>query len=130
MAITRETTAANVRPLQGAIVRRFTASAAITAGSAVYMSGNNTVAHAAGGAVGTNKVIGIAINAAAASGDPVDVVVLGPVNCGTSGTAGAAAQLNDTAGAYDETGGTKKCVIGLVLNATTIFVRPQIVDFS
>lgn len=37
MAIARDTTAANIKPLEGAIIRRYTAGAAIAAGEIVSM---------------------------------------------------------------------------------------------
>lgn len=131
MAATRDTTAANIKPLQGADIRRKTPGAAVAAGEAVYLDSNGKVQPTNGGAVATAYVFGIAVQAAAADADPqIDVVVGGPVQCMTGATPGAFVYDNDTAGEFDETGGTKKCVIGVAESATVLFVRPQMVNFS
>jgi hypothetical protein len=124
MAIGYDTTAEHVKPLEGAIVRRYTAGEAIDAGMAVYLSAADTVSKCAGGAVATTlPFVGIALQDVA-SGGRVDVVVAGPVNSVTGGTAGARVFLSDTAGEVAESAGTKQFQIGFVENATTIFVRP------
>ena len=43
MAIARDTTAANIKPLEGAIIRRYTAGAAIAAGEIVSMQSDGFV---------------------------------------------------------------------------------------
>jgi len=124
MSIAYDTTAANVKPLQGAIIRRYTAAAAIDAGMAVYLSANDTVTKCDGNAVAsTLPFVGIALQDVA-TGDRVDVVVFGPVNSVTGGTAGSLLYLSDTAGEVAESAGTKQFQIGFVENATVIFVSP------
>ena len=165
MAIARDTTAANIKPLEGAIVRRFVAGAAIEAGEVVSMSSDGYIDPANAAAVATNRILGIALpvkNQAAAyaagdavdvvvfgacqcvtggppggepvvgdaAGDAVDVVIFGAVQCVTGGTPGAVCYSSDTAGEPAETAGTKTAVVGLVIAATIVFVKPYIVSFS
>jgi hypothetical protein len=132
MAIARDTTAANIKPLDGAIVRRFTAHAAIAAGELVAKNGDSNEVAAA---IGTSVIlapVGVAIAAAAAAGDIVDVVVFGPVQCNTGATPGALVYCSDTAGEPAEVGGThtKDTVFGLSESSTVMFVRPQVINFS
>lgn len=134
MAASRDTTAANVKPLEGAIIQRFTAGAAIEAGEFVEMQSDGYVDPAAATAVVLGGV-GIALprnggDPAAAAGDAVDVVTHGPVLCMAGATIGALIYASDTAGELSETAGTKDTVIGFAQSATVLFVRPQIIDFS
>ncbi len=125
MAIAYDTTAANVKPLDGSLKRRYTAGEAIAAGQAVYISANETVSLADASAVATTlPFIGIALQSVAL-GDRVDVVTFGPVNSVTGGTAGARLYLSDTAGEVAESAGTKQYQIGLVESATVIFINPS-----
>ena len=121
MAIGRESTAANIKPLDGAIVRRYTAGAAIAAGEIVSMSSDGYIDPA----IGTGVVLsgGIALQAAA-SGDRLDVVTYGPVNCVTGGTPAAVAHASDTAGEPAESAGSNAGIVGYVESATVLFVRP------
>lgn len=127
MAATRDTTAANIKPLGGAIVRRGTAGATIAAGEAVSLQTDGKWDPAIGTAV--VKTVGIAVQAGV-DGDEIDIVRHGPVNCMTGATIGAWVYVNDTAGEFDETGGTKDTIIGYAETATILFVQPQIVDLS
>jgi hypothetical protein len=134
MAAARDTDAANVKPLEGAVIQRFTAGAAIEAGEFVAMQSDGYVDPA----IGTSVIlggVGIALprnggDPATAAGDVVDVVTFGPVVCMTGATIGALVIANDTAGEFDETGGTKDTVIGFAQSATVLFVRVQVKDFS
>lgn len=135
MAIARETTTSNIKPLTGAIVRRYTASAAIDPAEWVYISGSGTIAPADGSAVATSGVIGVALpppnnGTAFASGDRVDVVVFGPCQCVTGATAGAIVYVSDTTGEPTETTGTKTTICGIAETATIVFVNPQVVSLS
>ncbi len=124
MAIAYNTDASTVKPLQGAIVRRYEAAATIEAGQLLYLDSSGTVNLAAGGAVATTKpFIGVAVQDAV-DGDQLDVVVFGPIICVTGGTPGATAYIADTAGSVAETAGTKQFCIGVVEAATILFVRP------
>jgi hypothetical protein len=128
MAIAVDVTPANVKPLEGAQVRRYTAGSAISPGHPVCMSADGYIDSADSDALATNTVLGVALparnqSAAYAAGDRVDVVVAGPVQCVTGGTPGAYAYTNGTAGAISESAGTKSLILGVVETETVIFVR-------
>lgn len=129
MAIARDTTAANIKPLEGAVIRRFTAGATIAAGEIVSMMADGYVDPADSTAFTGCMVVGIALDAAA-SGDRVDVVTHGPVKCITGGTPAAFVYASDTAGEPSESVGTKDVAIGFNESATVLFVRPQFIDLS
>lgn len=130
--------AANVRPLPGCIIRRFTAGAAIDVGAPVYMSAADTVVEAEGGTAAKAAVVGLAVataptaasTTAAASGEEVDVVLWGPVAGMTSMVYGTYYYVKDTAGVITDTAGTKDCLIGIGLNTEVLLVRPQPIDLT
>ena len=135
MAFANETVVANIKPLDGAMVRRFTAGSAITPGDAVCMSSDGAIDPADSDALATNTVVGIALvprnqGTAYAAGDVVDVVVHGPVKCATGGTPGAYAYTCATAGQMAESAGTKSLIVGFVESATVVFVRPTPITLS
>lgn len=129
-------TAADVRPLRGAVIRHFVADAAIDMGAAVYMKSDGEVAESNAGAIGTTlATIGIAVatpsgSTAAAAGESVDVVVDGPVTGYSSMTPGGLCYTSDTAGSIGTTAGTKDTIVGLSLSATTILVRVETIDLT
>jgi len=122
MAIARNTDATTIKPLEGAIVRRYTAGATIAAGEIVAMQSDgyvdpaNTTAAAA-------CVVGIALQSVAA-GQIVDVVIHGPVTAITGGTPGSTLHATNTAGEPGESAGTNAGIAGFVEAATIAFVRP------
>jgi len=121
MAFGRETTAANVKPLEGAIIRRYTAGAAIEAGEIVSMQSDGKVDPTdTTGAVATN--VGIALNAAA-DGNRVDVVISGPVQCILEGTPGAVIYDSTTAGEPAASASGNQKPVGFAESATVLFVR-------
>lgn len=130
MAIARDTTADNIKPLKGAIIRRYTCGAAIAAGEIVSMMADGYADPADSSAFTGCMVLGIALNATTAAGDPVDVVVFGPVKATTGGTPAAFVYLSDTAGEPSESVGTKDVAVGFNEAATILFVRPQFIDLS
>lgn len=99
----------------------FIASAAITAGTPVYIvTTTGKVAAADASAANTSQVIGIAEKTAAA-GQAVSVIVMGLVEgfTLTSLSYWDAVQLSDTAGTLDSGGApTKTCIVGRVVGAT------------
>lgn len=127
MAIARDTTAANIKPLEGAIIRRGTCGATVAAGEVVEMQSDGYWDPADAAAVVMNG--GIAIQGGA-SGDTIDIVVFGPVKCLTGATPGAIVYATDTAGEPGEAAGTKSAVIGYAESATVLFVNFQTVAFS
>lgn len=129
MAFGRNTTAELIKPLAGAIVRRYTAGATIAAGEIVSMMADGYVDPANTAAFTGGVVVGIALTAAAA-GDRVDVVVHGPVVCLTDGTPATLVYASDTAGEPAESVGTKGVLVGITESATVLFVRPEFIDRS
>lgn len=129
-------TAASVRPLPGSQPFRFAAGGSINVGDVVYVSGNDTVKQASGTLLAMANAVGlcVATNAAggtlAASGDYVDVVTYGPVTGFSSMTAGNLHYVSDTDGKVDTAAGTKDTIIGYAINASTLFVRPRVIDLS
>lgn len=129
MAFGRETTASNIKPLEGAVVRRFTAGATIAAGEIVSMMADGYVDPANTADFTAAVVVGIALQAAVA-GDRVDVVTHGPVVCVLEATPGALYYASDTAGEPAAAVGTKDVLVGFAESATVLFVRPEFIDRS
>lgn len=121
MALARQTEATLIKPLEGAIVRRYTAGAAIAAGEIVSMQSDGFVDPTdTTSAAAVN--VGVAITAAAAS-DIVDVVVSGPVSAIMGATPGGLVYDGTTAGEPEATSGGNKSVVGYAESATVLFVR-------
>lgn len=127
MAIARDTTAANIKPLTGAVIRRGTLGATVAAGEVVELQSDGYWDPAIGTAVLMNG--GIAVQGGS-SGDTIDIVTHGPVKCLTGATPGAIVYVSDTAGEPAETAGTKSAVIGYAESATVLYVNFQTVAFS
>ena len=126
-------TAANVRPLPGAIVQRFIASAAIDVGAVVYKGATTTqVTEADASAAATAKACGIVVSApngksAAAAGEPVGVVVFGPVTGAASMTPGNTLYVSVTTGVVADAAPAAtnyEYTVGWAMSATEIFVSP------
>ncbi|HJW82827.1 MAG TPA: hypothetical protein VJ754_00855 [Anaerolineae bacterium] len=130
MTIARDTTAEHIKPLEGAIVRRYIAGAAIAAGEIVALQSDGYVDPAIGTSFAGAFVTGIALQAASAAGERIDVVTYGPVVCLTGATVGAFVYVSDTAGEPSESVGTKDVIVGFNESATVLFVRPQFIDLS
>ena len=129
MAIARNTTAETIKPLNGAIIRRFTAGAAVAAGEIVAMQSDGYV-DPANTTSGFMQLVGIALQATTAAGQAIDVVVFGPVVAITGGTPGAVMYASDTAGEPSESAGTNTAICGWVESATVAFVNPIAVEVS
>lgn len=129
MAIARNTTAETIKPLNGAVIRRYTAGAAVAAGEIVAMQSDGYV-DPADTTSGFMQPVGIALQAATAAGQVIDVVVFGPVVAITGGTPGAVVYASDTAGEPSESAGTNRAVVGWVEAATIAFVNPLAVEVS
>ena len=125
MAIARDTTADNIKPLNGAIIRRFTAGAAVAAGEIVSMQSDGYV-DPANTTSAAQKVMGVALQPATAANQVIDVVVFGPVVCVTGATPGATIHASDTAGEPAESAGTNGGITGIAESATVVFVRPEV----
>jgi len=77
-------TSANIRPLNGAIVRQFAANAELTVGNVVYIASDGEVDKADCNAALTSIGVGIVVasrdgQTTIAAGEAASVVVLGPV---------------------------------------------------
>ncbi len=127
MAIGRDTTAANIKPLEGAIVRRVQIGATVSAGELITLQSDGkwdpTDTSAA------QLTVAVAIQAGVDT-DYIDAVHYGPVKNITGGTPGAKVYGSDTGGELAESAGTKSTIVGFVESATILFVQPQIVDLT
>ena len=125
MAIARDTTVDNIKPLEGAIVVRYTPGAAIAAGELVSIEADGNV-DPADTTSAASVVVGMALQAASAASTPgkIDVVVHGPVVAVTGGTAASTLHATDTAGEPGESAGSNAGIAGFVQSATVVFIRP------
>ena len=131
MPLARQTDATLVKPLEGAIVRRFTAGSAIEAGEAVSMAADGAIDPTDTTTITLAMPLGIALGPGDyATGDRVDVVVRGPVVCLTDATIGDVVYATNTAGEPSHTAGTKTSILGMPESATVLFVKPQWVSQS
>ena len=122
MAIARDTTAANIKPLANATVDRFDCGSTVAAGELVVMSSDDAIDPADTTSAAQN-VLGVAVQGGAV-GDRIDVVTAGRINCVTGGTAGSVLHASDTAGEPAESAGTNAGIAGLVLSPTIVLIRP------
>jgi len=129
MSIARETTANLIKPLEGAVVRRYTAGGTIAAGNLVALNSSGQAVKANTTSITLATVLGVALTAAA-SGDRIDVVIFGPVLCLSGATKGAIVYATDTAGEPGESAGTKTSVAGINETDTVLLVRPYQTVFS
>lgn len=123
MAIARDTTAKNIKPLEGAITRRYTLGAATEAGELVSMKSDGKC-DPSDSTAAADPPVGVALQAGG-DGDRVDVVVFGPVVCLTGATSGAAIYNSATAGEPSEGAGGNKTIVGWAESATVLFVNPE-----
>ena len=123
MAFSRDTTAANIKPLSGSIVRRYTSGDAIAAGEVVSLQSDGYVDPS--DAASSDEVVGIAIQAATAAGEVIDVVVLGPVKCLLEGSPGGTVYNSTTAGEPSQTDASNLTAVGYAESTTVLFVLPE-----
>jgi hypothetical protein len=122
--------AADVRPLEGCIIRRFTSGDTIGMGQPVYLSAADTVSLADGSAVTTSFAIGVAVatpdgGSSAVSGEAVDVVIAGPVAGYSTGMAyNTLFYVDNDAGVIADATGTARTIIGIGLSASVLHVHP------
>lgn len=129
MAIARETVLTNIKPLEGAIIRRYTYGGTVVAGNLVAINSSGQAVKANTTSITLATVLGVALQSGA-SADRGDVVIFGPVQCLTGATKGALVYGTDTAGEPGETAGTKTSVAGVNESDTVLFVRPFQTVFS
>ena len=118
----------DVKPLRGAVIRKGTLGGTVTKGDPVKLGSGGTWAMIDADTAQLN--VGVAVQGGA-SGDEIDIVLLGPIQSLSEATPGVLVYSSNTEGAYDDgDASTKKTVIGFVESATVLFVLPQIRDFS
>ena len=117
----------DIKPLQGAVIRRGTLGNTVTKGHPVTLQSDGYWDHTDTSAA--QLTVAVAVEGGAV-GDRVDLVHYGPIQCLSGATIGALVYGSDTAGAYDDAVGTKDLVIGYAESATVLFVKPQIIDFA
>ncbi len=126
-------TAADCRPLPGAIVQRFTAGGTFTVGDLVYVVSDGEVEIADASAVTTGRAVGVCVSApngatAVVATDAVDVVVYGPVAGFTSLAEQTRNYVSITAGKAADAAPTAAASISRVFgwnkSATILFVDP------
>ena len=131
MAVARDTTIANVKPLEGAIVRRFTVGSTLVPGEVAAMSSDGYI-DPADVTSASVQIVGIVLPrggiggpiSSFAAGDRCDVVVFGPVVCTTGGTPGKTVHATNTAGEPGESAGSNAGIVGFSESAAVVFVRP------
>jgi hypothetical protein len=131
-------TAADVRPLPGALCRRFDAGGTVYAGEAVYMASDGDVERTDADDSLTAQAIGIVVadndgGTVFSSGDAVDVCMFGPLTGYSSLTEGLHVFVSGTAGGMQQDdigGGTYEFIVGRAESETTIFVNPYAADLT
>lgn len=129
-------TSVNVRPLNGAVIRRFNAGGTGKVGDLVYLASDGDVEVADANALATSQAIGVVVGVNGQPGattfvanDRLDVVVWGPVAWGTGMTPGARVYTSTTAGAGDQTApadsGDYPFIVGYAEAPGILFVNPQ-----
>jgi len=129
--------AADIRPLPGCVIRRFTAGGTITVGMPVALSAADTVVPTDGTDATLSFCIGVCVAGNGASktipvsGDEVDVVLFGPVaGYSTNMVYNALFFVDDDPGILSTSVGTKDTIVGIGLSSSVMLVRPQIIDLS
>lgn len=123
-------TDADIRPLEGAVLRRYAAGGSGNKGDAVYVASDGDVEVTDSDASGTSDGIGLVIGVSDegvttfVSGDAVTVCVFGPVGGFASLTPGAVGYVSGTAGKLATTAGTTLKRMGYNESATVFFVDP------
>lgn len=131
-------TSAQIRPLEGAIVRNYQAGAALTVGYAVYHDSNGYVQHAdANASEAASRGRGIVVaskdgETSVSSGDRCSVVVFGPVGGYSGMTPGEPVYISDTVGRLDQTqpSNAYRQAFGWADSASVIFVNSDVADPS
>jgi hypothetical protein len=127
MAAITKASAAAVKPLEGAVVRRVTLGAATTAPSPITLQSDGKWDPTDTSTAQLTAAIAVQ---SGGDGDVVDAVFYGPVVATSGATPGALVYGSDTAGAFDTAVGTKDLVVGHSETAAILFVNPQVIDFS
>lgn len=121
--------AKNVRPLEGAVIRRGTAGGAAAVGDWVYLASDGDWERCDGSEAATAEGRGIIVasdhgETTIAAGDGISVVTLGPVGGFASLTPGAVGYTSDDAGKLEDATGTVTWRAGYAESANIFFVLP------
>lgn len=121
-------TAADVRPLPGAVIERYDLGAAADVGEVVYMVSDGDVEQTDANAAGTTYGIGVIValhhgGTTGAAGDTADVAVAGRVTGFSGMTVGDVLYISDTTGALADAAGTTEHKFARARSATTIFIN-------
>lgn len=125
-------TAAQVRPLDGAITRMFNLGGAVAPGDPVYIASDGDVERTDGNgaaALANGRGLCVAIQggkAVGAAGDRATVVMFGPVAGFTGLTPGAVGYVSNDAGKLEDAAGAYTRIMGYAESATVFFVDPEI----
>lgn len=131
-------TAKDVRPLPGALCRRFTAGATVNAGNIVRLDTSGDVCKADAVTLANSRAIGVAVadndgSTIFADGDPVDVCMFGPLAGVTSAYEGSFVYVSTTIGGMSDAlagSGNYLWVLGVSLSTSIIFVNPFTYDIA
>lgn len=125
-------TAADVRPLDGAVTQGYDLGGAADIGDLVYVATDDDVERADGSAQASARAIGIvvAIQGGASSGtegDAATICTFGPVAGFAGLTGGALGYVSDTAGEIhtNAAAGTYERSVGYARSATVFYVQPE-----
>ena len=128
-------TASQIRPLNGAVIRQFTAGGTITVGDVVYIAADGDVERADANLAVSALGVGIAVashddSTTIEAGDPVSVVTLGPVSGFSGLSEGVNYYTSETAGkladAAPSGAGTWTHAMGYAERASVFFVLPGV----
>lgn len=125
-AITKAS-AALVKPLEGAIVRRVQLGGTVTAPSPITLQADGK--WDASDSSTAVLSVGIALQSGVDT-DYVDAVMFGPVLALSGATIGTLVFAADAAGGFEDAVGTKDTIIGYAESATILFVRPEVIDLA
>ena len=128
-------TAADVRPLEGSVTRRYVAGEALNVGKSVYIASADNKVYLSDGDVSAEaaRAIGVVCESfdgetSIAADDPASVVVFGPVSGFSSASPGSYGYVSNTAGAIDTAAGTYSFILGYFETDTIFFVNPGVDD--
>lgn len=128
----------DVKPLPGALCRRFDCGGTVLAGQSVYVAADGDVEAADAVTFAHTNAIGIAVSGndggtSFASGDRVDVCMLGPLAGFSSMKEGTFAYQSATVGAVADGSpgsGNYVWVIGVPISETILFINPWTYDIT
>lgn len=126
-------TAADVRPLPGAIIERYDLGEAADVGEIVYLASDGDVEQTDASAAGTAYGIGVIValhhgGTIGAAGDTADVVVWGRVTGFSGMTIHDVLYISNTKGALADAAGDNSHKFARARSATTIFVQPPMTE--